>query len=480
MLLSLGLSALFIFLFLYIAWAQYSYPYEIDWYEGVMLDHAMRILDHKPIYAQPTVEFAAALYQPLSYYAIALFVKVGGISYSSGRLLSILASLGSAGLIGSTAYNFSKEKSSVSIAAGLFLATLDITGYTLTLCRVDALMLFFLLAGCVLLLRGNTINIILSAIAFACAYFTKQQAVFYLGAAALWLLLADRKNGLWFILTLGTIIGSITFLLQSTTNGWYGYITYYIPSVKSKTFGWLRMLTAIPYYWLRFWAGSFFIVGMYLWTKKDNFVQYLAGKEGLIMILFGTSAAQAAIHRGDQMSYTNVLLPLAAFIALATVIAVYRSHQVRHDTLFFQVGLLVQLMALLYYPTYEPLSIPGAEDRKLSAQFIQKLKSIDGEVLLPVHSFIGRLASKPTHANFQTTWDFLIVNDWIAKKLRYDLDQAYATHRYAAIITDKNTLITPDSIPGYMYAGTISTHPLFGSRVGSSLTYPYYLYLPKN
>jgi len=474
---SVGLSVGFVLLFLVIAAIQFLYPYEIDWYEGIMLDHAMRVLEHKPIYSQPTIDFTAALYQPLYYYASAFFLKLGGIGYSSGRLLSILCSLGSTVLLSYLAYFFTQKKWSLWATAGLFLAANDLTGYTYTLCRVDSLMLFFLIAGTILLIRGSIPSIIGASLFFLLAFFTKQQAIFFIPCAVLWIFLNDWRKGLVFlgVLTLG--IATITLLLQSATDGWYGHIVYYIPSVKSKTFGWLRTLTAIPYYFLRYWGIGLMLITLYVLSLKHQIFPYLKSKEGLILLMLVTSLAQAALHRGDQMSYMNVLLPLAAFIALYLVIVVANSS---NDTSrVFQIGLAMQLAALIYNPKYEVLALPSKSDAYAAEQFLQKLKGIDGEVLMPNHSFIGRFAGKASHANSQTTWDFLVVNDWVAKKLKQDMEGAYANQRYSAIIVDKNPLATPDSIVGYTLSTTIDTLPLFGSRIGSSLTYPYYVYLPK-
>jgi hypothetical protein len=45
--------------------ARFGHPYELEWMEGGMLAHALRVLEGKPVYAKPSVDFVAYMYPPL-------------------------------------------------------------------------------------------------------------------------------------------------------------------------------------------------------------------------------------------------------------------------------------------------------------------------------------------------------------------------------------------------------------------------------
>ena len=51
---------------------RYAYPYQLEWIEGSVLQHVVRVLDGQPVYAAPDMHFAPALYTPLYYYAAAV------------------------------------------------------------------------------------------------------------------------------------------------------------------------------------------------------------------------------------------------------------------------------------------------------------------------------------------------------------------------------------------------------------------------
>src|SRR5690348_1839440 len=65
------------------------YPYDLEWMEGGMLCHALRLLEGKPIYAAPSVDFIPYLYTPLYPALLAALGRVVGLGYLLARLVSI-------------------------------------------------------------------------------------------------------------------------------------------------------------------------------------------------------------------------------------------------------------------------------------------------------------------------------------------------------------------------------------------------------
>src|SRR6185369_16069281 len=73
------------------------YPYDLEWMEGGMLHHALRIRLGEGIYAPPSVDFIPYLYTPLYPTLLALFGGPSGPSYLLGRAVSVAGLVGIAG-----------------------------------------------------------------------------------------------------------------------------------------------------------------------------------------------------------------------------------------------------------------------------------------------------------------------------------------------------------------------------------------------
>ena len=77
-----------------LAWTMYQrfgYNYDLEWMEGGMLHHALRIRSGVGIYVPPSIDFIPYLYTPLYPALLAMLGKVFGLSYALGRAISIVA-----------------------------------------------------------------------------------------------------------------------------------------------------------------------------------------------------------------------------------------------------------------------------------------------------------------------------------------------------------------------------------------------------
>src|SRR5688572_21865114 len=64
------------------------FPYDLEWMEGGMLNHALRLAEGQPIYAPPSIDFVPYLYTPLYPALLAWLGKVFGLTYQLGRAVS--------------------------------------------------------------------------------------------------------------------------------------------------------------------------------------------------------------------------------------------------------------------------------------------------------------------------------------------------------------------------------------------------------
>src|SRR5262245_13820879 len=92
---ALALPALYQLLLLGTAIAgRVGYPYDLEWMEGGMLHHALRFQAGEGIYTEPSIEFIPYLYTPLYPALLATFGSVFGLTYTLGRVMSVLSLLG--------------------------------------------------------------------------------------------------------------------------------------------------------------------------------------------------------------------------------------------------------------------------------------------------------------------------------------------------------------------------------------------------
>ena len=101
-----------------------SYPLDLEWMEGGVLTHALRLGRGQPLYAEPSVDFVNFLYTPLYPAVLCVLSKVFGLSYILGRAVSILAFSGAlvflvAAVRGIAQQFESEELPAVATTAGL-------------------------------------------------------------------------------------------------------------------------------------------------------------------------------------------------------------------------------------------------------------------------------------------------------------------------------------------------------------------------
>src|ERR1700761_5935814 len=96
---ALGVSVFFVLSFLLIALHRLHYPFEVDRVESGMMTSVWRLRHGYPLYAAPSLEWASYLYAPLFFYLSAALSRVMGLSYAPLRMVSILATCGTFGVI---------------------------------------------------------------------------------------------------------------------------------------------------------------------------------------------------------------------------------------------------------------------------------------------------------------------------------------------------------------------------------------------
>ena len=482
-------GGLYTLLFLSVAAMRLVYPYEIEWNEGAVLDHAIRILDCKPIYTAPSIDFSAFVYTPFYYYVTAFFMKIGGEGLWAGRLVSIISTLLISWLIGKIVWHETSSTMLSVSGAMLFIAFYHLTGFFYDIVRMDSLSLCLVIVAiysALYLKHGH----IIAAFLVAVAYFTKQQMLFVWPAIALCFWLRNKKPMLLFaILSAGIIIAG-TFAFNWSTDGWYRFFTYTIPSTKaSQSFAWQTAIEFFPDWMLSTLGFATMAILIAIFAANKN--QWNAHKNLLVIIAFNLLAMiSASIGLGNLGGYKNVTMPLAATIAIlfpisAQIISdifsrISGNNHAAKEQLAAAIMLLV-FLSLAYNPFGQKMLFASSKQRQAGDEFVGKLKEMQGDVWIPFHSYIGRLAGKQSHVHFMGMNDALVPHDTTSVRFQHEIDSSLASFRFSAIILDEENVFHWDSVRHYVKSSAIFQTPnVFLSRIGDAQTRPQFIYLPGN
>jgi 4-amino-4-deoxy-L-arabinose transferase-like glycosyltransferase len=437
--------------FLFVALSRAGYPYELEWLEGGILQHAARTAAGDAIYVPPSLTYTPFVYTPLYYYLAAAARLLAGSGFLPLRLVSLLATLASCSLIGGMVARETDSRSAGVGAAGLFLAAYPAVGWWYDLGRVDALSLTLLLAGAVLLRfvpdrRGRVGAGLLMGLAF----FAKQSALIAATPLCLYALIQDRGwQRLLFPAALAATVGLGTLAWQLSTHGWFGYYVFQLPQ-RHELHGegvalgyWTMDIVRGMGIALTLGLGTL-LVALWSWRRSgegrsragtrpdadpprpDRFWFY-----GLLLVGGLVASWLPRIHVGG---YLNDLIP--AYTALAIVaglaLGTFQGRDAGPIAWVVPLMICVQLGMLLGDPRPQ---IPTRADRLAGDAMVRLVSGYQGEVFLPQHGYLAARAGKNWTAHAWALWEvFQQDPGGEGGRLEADLDQALSRRRYAAVI----------------------------------------------
>jgi 4-amino-4-deoxy-L-arabinose transferase-like glycosyltransferase len=472
-----AMGGAYMLLFLFAAALRLIYPYEVEWNEGAVVDHAIRVIAGKPIYAVPSLDFTAFVYTPFYYYVTALIMKIGGVGLWAGRAISILSTLLTAAIAGRIVQRETSSSILAFSSLALYLAFYHITGFFYDIVRMDALAVFLVAASMYASLYVRR-GYLIAAVFVALAYFTKQQMLFILPAIAIGLAFRNKKQALSFgILSVALILFG-TMVLNWTTNGWYRFYTLTIPSMKgAQGFSWLTAIEFFPK-WIFSAFGLFTLVvvaAMTMLGKKN-----LRNNWPILWAAYLMALISSAISIGNFGGYQNVFMPLTLMIAIVFPLSIHIISDALPEWRVLAPGIiLLAFLSLMYNPLGEKMLFASARQRRAGDEFIAKLKAIPGDVWIPFHGYISTLAEKPTHVHFMAMNDALVPHDSASARFQHEIDSSLAMHCFSTVVLDEERVYRWDSVPYYTRSSSIFSVPnVFLSRIGEAVTRPDFIYLP--
>jgi hypothetical protein len=495
--LALALAGWFVTLLVWVLARRLAYPYDLEWMEGGMLGHALRIAEGQPLYAPPSVDFIPYLYTPLYPALLAGLGKLFGIGYLLGRLVSLI-SFAAALVLG---YVFIRRESGSRAAAATAMAipcaAFVPMGAWYDLARPDSLFLGLVVAGLLVgwWQRSSHVGGAVAALLLVAAFFAKQTAtpfMFALGAA---LLLASPRVAVTYCVTLALTGIPALWWLNHATDGWFW--TYVSELHRKHDFYAGRAFLGTPGRLLLLLGPGVLLVPWALKRRRSPGLLF-ATWIGLAGI------AAACVSFGTQWAFTNAFIPGIFLPAISIGTAAGRlltgsgnsapprlrpatAYALLATTLLCAPGGLLPLVARVapqswamerQMPTgYDPRRyLPSAGDRAAGDALLARLRDSDGEVLIPFHPFYAHLAGKRAYLHRMGVLDI-----WRAGlgSPRGMLD-AFQARRFALVVMDDkidgNWQMWPGLLESYHIAERIA-----GPHVPSgAATQPRYLLVPNH
>lgn len=436
----------YILVYLFIAARRMAYPFELEWMEGGSVVHVQRVMQGQTLYTSPSLGFVSYIYTPLYFYVSAFVARIIGIGFLPLRLVSFLSSLGCFALLFYIVYRRTTSRYTSFLAVGLFAATFQISGSWFDLARVDTLFLLFLLAGVYTFdsPRWSVRNVVSPTLLFL-SFFTKQTAltvgVCLAGAS---LLTRKRSERFWFSAIFVVLLGGSLLLMNTLTEGWYGFYVFHLPTQHE-----LLELELV-----RFWTNDVaqpmavsLIIGLVPFFRlASSEVTDQARLMRDVLILGGLFLASyiARIHAGG---FDNVLMPVYAGIAMYFGIGWSQSQQVmgQNNKLSFLLVLaaVIQFAGLVYPPGQQ---VPTTKNHEQGEELLRRIADFDGEVYLSDHPWYLEVLDKPSQAQDMALRDIVRaseVGEW-KQTLKQEMAAAVGQGRYEAFIVDfRNFTLRP-------------------------------------
>ena len=427
------------FSFFYVAISRAAYPFQIEWIEASLYLNVMRILQGKPIYGPPSVEFVPALYTPFYYYASSLFALVTENIMFSMRIVSIIATVIMAisiyGICHRLGWNFLEN----FIAVGVFFASYKVAGFYYDLGRVDNLALSLsALSSWLALRQKNRLSYgILIGFILGLAFFTKQHALLSAGFLLIYLgIRKEWKTAFGLAGALIVLIAGYYFVSYLTTGFWTFFYTVTVPGsspiLKRMLLVFLRDIL-IPTYWplLLIILASIVI----LFVRRDWRLY-----SGQIIAMACVMTPLAIFGVGTYIKiwgYINGFGGVAAAIGIITAFCVHQLLKSSSSFLktpvlkYSSFGLIFLLIVWQFWMLrYNPRSqIPREQDAQAGFQLLQEIKQLPQPVFIPTAAYMLDLVGLPTNYHVSQYSD-------ISLGAKYNSSVKSVYEQYGSEVTD--------------------------------------------
>ena len=474
-------SSLFIVLYLITSLPRVFYPYDLDFIEDSMLMQSIRIADGQPVFVAPNAEFMPHVYMPLYSFIGGMLIKVMGASFVPMRLLSFGATLITAILIFVIAQRETQEKWIGFACAALFLGGYRITGFWYELARVDSLFVMLLMIGMMIGLRAQSAPRLLAAAAvMTLAFFTKQTAVLFAGALALYLFFNIRWRVSWFVIPFAALVSITILILNAMTDGWFWYHTFTIAGGDPIELGRVINYVFVDVLWGIGGLSLMLIIALsevHVGGLRFVLPRFQSPAHWLVAIF--AAFIVSGVGRSSVGGNVNNLMPVYAFLCLSPMVFfVGAKHASPLRTAFIASAVILQFILGAYNPLRY---IPTPTMRESGDRLVKRIAATNGEVLVMMHPYYAMLAGKQPSAQIAVLW---YGRGRGTTPLPDDFVKRIQNHYYSMIISDESLFEIEDTeLQSLLSANYVKTMIIDESEsppapVGM-LVQPKVIYVPK-
>lgn len=430
--------------YLIVALQRVAYPYDLDFVEDGMLMQALRVARGQPLYVPPGADFAPHVYMPLTTWLGALLLRLSDPSFLPLRLLSLAATLATAGLITLIARRESGSRWIGLVCGCLVLAGYRIAGGWFDLVRVDAVFVLLTLAGVAAAIawHDRPAGQVAAALLLALAYLAKQNGLYFGSVVALYLLWVEGRRAWPFIAAFAVLVAAPTIWLHVTSGGWFS--TYVFGIAFASPTEWQRAaytLGAEIFGDMGILSMFAAVLAVAAWTQSGKRV--LQHQPWLLFVAAACLAAVAG--RASIGGARNQLIQAYAFLCLTPAL-IWKEASASTKPQRAQAWVALAVMAQFALAAIAPVGrlvrpeppvryVPTAEMRQAGDRLIERLAATPGDVLVMMHPFYAVMAGKTPSAQIQALWHARFRG---REPLPADLVARIREQRYTAIISDQS------------------------------------------
>jgi hypothetical protein len=459
-------SAVFLLMLGWVFFHRMSFPLDVEWMEGGMLMHAVRLTEGKGLYVPPSTEFVPYFYTPGYPAVVGLLGKAFGVSYGLGRFVSVASWLGSAYLIFMGLRREADWRYGV-LGVGIFAALFRTNGAFYDVARPDSLFLFFVFSAMyVTRFRASVGGACCAGLLCALGFLTKQTASVFFVAVCVVQFTRSWRHGLASLLTgLGVALAGCG-VFNHLSDGWFW--TYIFEGHQGHVFIWNNVLLE---YWrdLLFLAPALLLIPLIQFTHKVKFkllslvlalhwsyafwvrlqsLDYgphmyyrelwyetprylilipplvLAVCAGIVLyrlrgVRFSTSwiwlwffvagCGVSGLNHSTQWAYSNCFMPISivASVLIALTVRDVLNASDRWASRALVLGLSVQFSALAYSPQAQ---VPTEADWLAYSDLSARLSNRPGETFIPSSPFLSYQVSGTFHTHRMGIQDVAFLN----------------------------------------------------------------------
>lgn len=430
-----ALSLASILLVIVVAIGRIGHPYELEWLEGTMADHMLRVMNGQQIYAAPSTDFVAFIYPPLYYWLCAGVAALTGPDLFPMRIVALAATLGCFAMVGWIVRRETSSTVAAIAAAGLFAAAFAPGGAWFDLARVDSLFIFLVLVAAALVRFGSGhASSVAAGLVMCIALLTKQSAVMLAMPLVVYLLVYNRPRAVSLVVTFAITAIASHVILNAQSDGWYGWYVWQAPARQSYT--WPVALA----FWIwdlpRTFALTMVGALAYFVTSPRR------GNPQLVFYFLFTGALIGAswLHRIHKGGFANVLL--LAYVALAILggLAIAKLLADNRDSTACTALVCAAIVLQLVMHTFDPRNyIPGSMQRDAWSAIVERVRAVDGPVWLPMHGYVATQAGKQSGAHVEAVYAAQMTGDTaVTNVMRRSIVAALESSHYEMIIADRS------------------------------------------